>query len=125
MKIEKVETIGVDKFLYVQITTDTGITGLGEAGMWGYVAANEAVIKQWTPYLIGKDPLMTEHHWNYLHRAVAPDLLRGSVPPGQHHLERMWTSVHTRSVHGWFGPSSPTSARTARSPTAEALYSLV
>lgn len=68
MKIEKVETIRVDKFLYVQITTDTGITGLGEAGMWGFVAANEAVIKQWTPYLLGKDPLATEHHWNYLYR---------------------------------------------------------
>jgi galactonate dehydratase len=67
-KIEKVETLRVDKFLYVQITTDTGITGLGEAGMWGYVAANEAVVKQWTPYLIGKDPLATEHHWNYLYR---------------------------------------------------------
>src|SRR4051812_1635745 len=68
MKIEKVETLRVDKFLYIQITTDTGITGLGEAGMWGYVTANEAVVKQWTPYLIGKDPLATEHHWNYLYR---------------------------------------------------------
>jgi galactonate dehydratase len=36
--------------------------------MWGYVGACESVIKQWTPYLLGKDPLMTEHHWNYLYR---------------------------------------------------------
>ena len=52
MKIEKVETLRVDKFLYVHITTDTGIRGLGEAGMWGYVGACESVIKQWTPYLL-------------------------------------------------------------------------
>lgn len=68
MKIEHVETLRVDKFLYVKITTDTGLTGLGEAGMWGFVGANESVIQQWVPYLLGKDPLAKEHHWNYLYR---------------------------------------------------------
>lgn len=68
MRIEKVETLWVDRYLFVQITTDTGLVGLGEAGMWGYLGANAAVIDAWTPYLIGKDPLTIEHHWQYLNR---------------------------------------------------------
>lgn len=68
MRIERVETIGVDRYLFVQITTDTGLVGLGEAGMWGYLGANAAVIAAWTPYLIGQDPLRIEHHWQYLNR---------------------------------------------------------
>lgn len=68
MKIETIETIAVDRFLYVQISTDTGLTGLGEAGMWGYLGANEAVIRDWESYLLGKDPLAIEHHWHYLYR---------------------------------------------------------
>jgi galactonate dehydratase len=68
MRIEQVQTIRVDRYLFVQITTDTGLVGLGEAGMWAYVGANAAVIEDWTPYLIGKDPLLIEHHWQYLNR---------------------------------------------------------
>ncbi len=47
MKIETVESIAVDRFLYVQISTDTG---LGEAGMWGCLGANEAVIRDSVAY---------------------------------------------------------------------------
>jgi len=68
MRIERVETLAVDRYLYVHITTDTGLVGLGEAGMWAYVEANRAVIDAWTPYLIGKNPLLIEHHWQYLNR---------------------------------------------------------
>ncbi len=69
MKIERVESFLMgNRWLFVEITTDTGIVGLGEAGLWGYPAAAEAVIAQWRPYLIGKDPLQIEHHWQYLYR---------------------------------------------------------
>ena len=68
MRIEQIEKVWVDRYLFVQITTDTGLVGLGEAGMWGYLGANAAVIDDWTPYLIGKDPLLIEHHWQYLNR---------------------------------------------------------
>jgi galactonate dehydratase len=68
MRIERVETVGVDRYLFVRVSTDNGLVGLGEAGMWGYLGANEAIIRAWTPYLIGQDPLRIEHHWQYLYR---------------------------------------------------------
>ena len=68
MRIERVERLRVDRWLFVQIHTDSGLVGLGEAGMWGYPDANDAVIASWEPYLIGKDPLRIEHHWQALYR---------------------------------------------------------
>ena len=69
MRIERIELVKAARFLFVQIHTDAGISGLGEAGMWGYLGANEAVIRAWEPYLIGQDPLRIEHHWQYLYRS--------------------------------------------------------
>ena len=37
MKITAVETLAVDRYLYVQVQTDAGITGLGESGAWGFL----------------------------------------------------------------------------------------
>jgi galactonate dehydratase len=54
--------------MYLQITTDNGLVGLGEAGMWGYPATAERMVHAWAPYLRGKDPLRIEHHWQYLYR---------------------------------------------------------
>jgi galactonate dehydratase len=68
MKIEKIETIYVDRYLYLKMYTDTGLVGLGEAGCWGYLAACEAVIREWEPVLIGADPQRIEHLWQYLYR---------------------------------------------------------
>jgi galactonate dehydratase len=68
MRIEKLETIYVDRYLYLKIYTDTGLLGLGEAGCWGYLAACEAVIREWEPFLIGADPRKIEHTWQYLYR---------------------------------------------------------
>ena len=68
MRIERIETIPVDRYLFVQVHTDTGLVGLGEAGMWAYLDANAAVIRAWEPYLVGQDPLRIEHHWQYLYR---------------------------------------------------------
>src|SRR4051794_33529870 len=68
MKIERVEPILVDRWLMVRITTDSGITGLGEGGLWGYPEASERVLQHFATYLIGKDPLQIEHHWQFLYR---------------------------------------------------------
>jgi galactonate dehydratase len=68
IRIEQIEIVKASRYLFVQIHTDAGITGLGEAGMWAYLDANEAVIRAWEPYLIGQDPLQIEHHWQYLYR---------------------------------------------------------
>jgi galactonate dehydratase len=69
MRIERIETFqSGDRWLFVEITTDTGITGVGEAGLWGYPQAARAVIDSFKQYLIGQDPLRIEHHWQYLYR---------------------------------------------------------
>ena len=68
MKIVDIETIPVDRYLFVKVHTDEGISGLGESGAWGYLEASESVVKTFKRYLIGQDPLRIEHHWQYLYR---------------------------------------------------------
>jgi galactonate dehydratase len=70
MQITRVETIPVDRYLFVQIHTDAGIVGLGEAGTWGFLEAAEQVLKKFAIYLVGQDPLRIEHHWQYLYRSM-------------------------------------------------------
>ncbi len=68
MKIEKIETLFVDRYLFVKVYTDTGVVGLGESGAWGYLEASAEAVKTFARYLIGKDPLRRAHHWEYLYR---------------------------------------------------------
>ena len=68
MKITSVRPIFVDRYLFVQVETDAGITGLGESGAWGYLELSAAAVEKFSDYLIGKDPLRIEHHWQYLYR---------------------------------------------------------
>jgi D-galactarolactone cycloisomerase len=51
--------------LIVEIETDSGITGIGEAGTGGGPpAVTQAVVeKELAPLLIGEDPLLIEGHW--------------------------------------------------------------
>ena len=68
MKIQEIETIFVDKFLFVKVHTDAGITGLGESGAWGYQESAGSAVETFKRYLIGQDPMRIEHHWQYLYR---------------------------------------------------------
>ncbi|HET8524002.1 MAG TPA: enolase C-terminal domain-like protein [Thermomicrobiales bacterium] len=69
MKITKIECLPIDRYLFTQVHTDSGIVGVGEAGVWGYLEAAEAVIDKFAHYLVGQDPLLIEHHWQYLYRS--------------------------------------------------------
>ncbi len=69
MKITKVEPLLLDRFLYVRVHTDAGITGLGESGTWGQLEASAASIAKYGDYLVGRDPFPIEHHWNVMLRA--------------------------------------------------------
>ena len=60
MKIEANEPVLAGSWLFVLVHTEEGITGLGEAGLWGYPEASLAVLKSFEPYLIGQDPLRSE-----------------------------------------------------------------
>lgn len=68
MKITDVETLFVDRYLFVKVHTDAGLTGLGESGAWGYLEASAAVLETFKRYLAGQDPRRVEHHWQYLYR---------------------------------------------------------
>ena len=69
MKITKVEALMVDRFCFARIETDAGLTGIGETGAWGQLEASAASITKFAEYLVGRDPMPIEHHWNVMLRA--------------------------------------------------------
>jgi galactonate dehydratase len=69
MKIKNVKTIFVDRFLFVEIETDNGITGVGESGAWGHLEASGSAVETFSRYLLGKDPLKIEHHSQFMYRS--------------------------------------------------------
>ena len=68
MKITEVKPIAMDRYLFVKISTDEGIVGYGESGAWGFLEPSQSAIEKFGQYLIGKDPLLIEHHWQYMYR---------------------------------------------------------
>jgi len=69
MKITDVQPLLIDRYLFVKVTTNEGLTGLGEAGAWGFLEASAAAVNTFKQYLIGQDPLRIEHHWQYMYRS--------------------------------------------------------
>lgn len=77
MKIEKIEPVlAGGRYLFVKVHTDSGLTGLGECGAWGYQEATAAALKQMEKFLTGMDPMRIEFIWNALTRNLH---FRGSV----------------------------------------------
>ena len=68
MKITAVEVVPVDRYLFTRVHTDVGITGFGESGAWGFLEASAAAMEKFGRYLVGKDPLRIEHHWQNMYR---------------------------------------------------------
>ncbi|WP_101910359.1 galactonate dehydratase [Marasmitruncus massiliensis] len=68
MKITDIKVIPVNRFLFVEVHTDEGYVGLGESGTWGFLDASGQAVESFKTYLIGKDPLRIEHHWQYMYR---------------------------------------------------------
>ncbi len=68
MKIIDVRAVPANSFLYVKVYTDEGIVGVGESGAWGFLDASAEAINSFRTYLIDKDPLQIEHHWQYMYR---------------------------------------------------------
>jgi galactonate dehydratase len=68
MRIESVESIYIDKYLFVEVRTDNGLVGLGEGGAWGFHEATAGAVTRFKDYLLGQDPLRIEHHWQYMYR---------------------------------------------------------
>lgn len=68
MKITDIRALLLDRYLFVEVSTDAGIKGLGESGAWAYLEASASAVEIFKRYLIGQDPLRIEHHWQYLYR---------------------------------------------------------
>jgi len=69
MKITKLELIKVKpRWMFLKMYTDKDIIGLGEPILEGHTNAIEAVVKEYEEYLIGKDPMMIEHHLQAMYR---------------------------------------------------------
>lgn len=70
MKIREVNTYFVrPRWGFVEILTDEGITGWGEAVLEGHAAAVLACVQEMKDYLIGADPAKIEDIWSVLYRA--------------------------------------------------------
>lgn len=68
MKITDLKVLRANRSVFCRIYTDEGIVGLGESGAWGFLEASVAALETMKEYLLGKDPLEIEHHWQYLYR---------------------------------------------------------
>ena len=70
MKITKVSTYFVrPRWGFVEIETDSGFTGWGEAVLEGHAAAVLACVNEMRDYLIDHDPSEVEGIWETLYRA--------------------------------------------------------
>lgn len=69
MKITGFETFIVPpRWLFLKIETDEGIVGWGEPVIEGKAATVEAAVHELMTYLMGKNPLQIEDHWNVMYR---------------------------------------------------------
>jgi galactonate dehydratase len=55
-------------WVFVKVLTDKGIHGWGEATLEGKEQTVSACVQEIAPYLVDKDPLATEHHWQAIFR---------------------------------------------------------
>jgi len=70
MKIRSYELFQVPpRWLFLKIETDEGIIGWGEPVIEGKAATVKAAVDELMEYLIGKDPMNIEDHWNVMYRA--------------------------------------------------------
>jgi galactonate dehydratase len=54
----------------VKVTTDQGLVGWGETTLEGKPQSTSAAVTEMADYLIGRDPLLIERHWQYLYRTA-------------------------------------------------------
>lgn len=71
MKITNITLYTVKpRWLFLKIETDEGITGWGEPVIEGRAATVKAAVEELKGYLIGKNPLRIEDHWQVMYRTA-------------------------------------------------------
>lgn len=71
MKIAKIDQFfPLKRTRLVKITTDDGLVGWGETTLEGKPKSVTAAVDELAEYLVGKDPLRIEHHWQHIYRSA-------------------------------------------------------
>ena len=71
MKIKSVEQFFPGRRMrFVKIITDNGLVGWGETTLEGRPRSTVAAVEEISDYLVGKDPLRIEHHWQHIYRSA-------------------------------------------------------
>src|SRR5256886_6705080 len=71
VKIAKIEQFFPrPRMRLVKVTTDDGTVGWGESTLEGKPKSTTAAVEELGDYLIGKDPLRIEHHWQHIYRSA-------------------------------------------------------
>ncbi len=69
MKITKMTLFKIPpRWLFLKVDTDEGITGWGEPIVEGRADTVRTAVQEFADYLVGKDPLKIEEHWQYMYR---------------------------------------------------------
>jgi galactonate dehydratase len=69
MRIDRVETFLVPpRWVFCRVETDEGLVGWGEPVVEGRAEAVRAAVAELAEYLVGRDPLRVEDHWQLLSR---------------------------------------------------------
>ncbi len=74
--------LGQRSWVFVQVETDEGITGIGEATNWPGDIVVASAVKQLAPMVVGEDPFNVERVWQRLYDASSPYGLGGVVVSG-------------------------------------------
>ena len=71
-------------YVFVKLETNEGLVGWGEGTLEGKAAAVLACIEDFREFLIGKDPMQVEHHWQsmYVHSFYRAGPVIGSAMSG-------------------------------------------
>jgi galactonate dehydratase len=71
MRITKVEQFFPrPRMRLVKVTTNDGLVGWGETTLEGKPRSTMAAVDEMAEYLVGKDPLLIEHHWQHIYRSA-------------------------------------------------------
>ena len=71
MKITRIDQFSpAPRTRLVRIATDTGIEGWSESTLEGKPFSVPAAVSEYAEYLVGKDPLLIEHHWQQMYRSA-------------------------------------------------------
>lgn len=70
MRIAQVETFASNTSVFVRLTTESGLTGIGESTAFAFPRAVVEVVKALSGYLVGVDGMDVETHWLQMYRAL-------------------------------------------------------